>query len=217
MDKEYTFDIDNNIINTFSNDLEYIKNKYNIHNYYELKQVHSDKVLIVDNNYINKTEGDALITNMVNTPLVIKTADCIPILLYDRVAKVTAVVHSGWKGTLNNIVINTLNIMVDKYKLKKENISAYLYPSIRKCHFEVEEDVYNLFKNKITNINKYITKKGIKYYIDLQQIVIDNLKQNNINNIYDANICTYCHNDIYHSYRYNHTDKRNYLVVLIKR
>lgn len=216
MNHKYSFKIDNNIINIFSNNINYIKNKYNIKEYYELTQIHSTITNIVDDNYINKTVGDALITNKVNTPLVIKTADCIPILLYDKENKVAAVIHSGWKGTLNNIVINTLNIMIDKYNSKKENISAYLYPSIRKCHFEVESDVYNMFKQKITNIDKYSTKKGIKYYIDLQQIVIDNLKDNNITNIYDSNICTYCHHDIYHSYRYNHTDKRNYLLVMLK-
>lgn len=216
MNNEYSFNIDNSIINSFSNSIEYIKDKYNIKEYYELTQIHSTIVNIVDDNYINKTEGDALITNMVNIPLVIKTADCIPILLYDNKNKVIAAVHSGWKGTLNNIVINTLNTMIDKYNCKKENISAYLYPSIRKCHFEVEDDVYQMFKDKITNIDKYTTKKVNKYYIDLQQIVIDNLKDNNISNIFDSNICTYCHNNIYHSYRYNHTDKRNYLLVILK-
>lgn len=216
MDKDFVFNIDDNIINIFSNSIDDIKKKYKITDYYELTQIHSTNTIIVDNNYINKTVGDALITNKINTPLVIKIADCIPILLYDNKNKVIAVIHSGWKGTLNNIVINTLNIMISKYNSKTENISAYLYPSIRKCHFEVEEDVYKLFKNKVNNINKYTTKKTNKYYIDLQQIVIDNLKENNITNIHDSGICTYCHNDIYYSYRYNHTDKRNYLLVMLK-
>ncbi len=212
---EYSFNIDG-IINIFSNDINYIKEKYNIKEYYELEQIHSNIINIVDNNYQNKTKGDALITNKPNTPLVIRTADCIPILLYDKVNKVIALVHSGWKGTLNNIVIDTLNIMIEKYHSKKGDISVYLYPAIRKCHFEVEIDVYNQFKNKINNIEKYTTRKGIKYYIDLEHLVIDNLKQNNIKEIYDSKICTYCNHDKYHSYRYNHTNKRNYLLVMIK-
>ena len=209
------YNIDNNITNIFSNNIDYIKEKYNIDKYYELTQIHSNIVNILDDNYINKTKGDALITNKKNTPLVIKTADCIPILIYDKKNKVVALVHSGWKGTLNNIVIDTLNKMIEIYHSKKEDISVYLYPSIRKCHFEVEIDVYNQFKNKIKNIDKYTTKKEIKYYIDLQQIVIDNLKQNDIKEIYDSKICTYCNHNIYHSYRYNHTNKRNYLLVII--
>ena len=209
------YNIDNNITNIFSNNIDYIKEKYNIDKYYELTQIHSNIVNILDDNYINKTKGDALITNKKNTPLVIKTADCIPILIYDKKNKVVALVHSGWKGTLNNIVIDTLNKMIEIYHSKKEDISVYLYPSIRKCHFEVEIDVYNQFKDKIKNIDKYTTKKEIKYYIDLQQIVIDNLKQNDIKEIYDSKICTYCNHNIYHSYRYNHTNKRNYLLVII--
>lgn len=216
MDKEYSFNIDNNITNIFSNNIDYIKNKYNIEKYYELTQIHSNIINVLDDNYINKTKGDALITNEMNTPLVIKTADCIPILIYDKENKAIALVHSGWKGTLNNIVIDALNKMIEIYHSKKENIYVYLYPSIRKCHFEVEDDVYKLFKDKIKNIDKYTNKKGIKYYIDLQQIVIDNLKENNINNIYDSKICTYCNHDIYHSYRYNRTNKRNYLLAMIK-
>ncbi len=106
--------------------------------------------------------------------------------------------------------------MINKYNSNTSDISAYLYPSIRKCHFEVEKDVYSMFKEKIPNIDKYTINKDIKYYIDLQQIVIDNLKNNGINDINDSNICTYCQNKDYYSYRYNHTDKRNYLVVSIK-
>ena len=213
---EYSFNIDDNIINIFANDIEYIKEKYNIDNYYELTQIHSNIINIVDNNYINETKGDALITNKKNTPLVVKTADCIPILLYDEKNSVIAVVHSGWKGTTNNIAIDTLNTMIEKYNSKKEDIKAYLYPSIRKCHFEVEIDVYKQFKEKIKNIDKYTTKKGIKYYIDLQQIVIDNLKKQKIKEIHDSKICTYCNHGKYYSYRYNNTDKRNYLLVTIK-
>lgn len=216
MDKEFSFDIDDNIINIFTNNIDCLKEKYNISNYYELTQIHSTIINIVDDNYLNNSEGDALITNKRNTPLVVKTADCIPILLYDKENRVIAVVHSGWKGTLNNIVINALNTIIDKYNSKKENISAYLYPSIRKCHFEVEEDIYKLFKEKTNNIGRYTTKKNTKYYIDLQQIVIDNLKENGINNIHDSGICTYCNHDLYYSYRYNHTDKRNYLIAALK-
>ena len=208
MNKEFMFNIDN-VFNIFtSKDLESIKKEYNINKYYELKQIHSNIVFIIDNNYKNNSPGDALITDKKNTPILIKTADCIPILIYDKEKEVIALVHSGWKGTLN--------IIIDKYNSKKENISVYLYPSIRKCHFEVKDDVYTKFKDKIINIEKYTTNKQNKYYIDLQAIIKDNLKQVGINNIYDSCICTYCHNKDFYSYRYNHTDKRNYLLVMIK-
>ena len=209
--------IDNNILNIFSsNQIESILKELNLNNYYELKQIHSNIVHILDNNFINNTEGDAIITNIPNIPIIIKVADCVPIILYDKENKVLSLIHSGWKGTLNNITINTINLMINKFNSKVENIYAYIYPSIRKCHFEVEYDVYSLFKDKIPNIDKYTTKKKNKYYIDLQSIIKDNIYNIGISNIIDTNICTYCNHDIYYSYRYNHTDKRNILLAMIK-
>lgn len=210
-------DIDNNIINIFSsNPIEDILKELNLTNYYELKQTHSDIVNILDNNYINNTIGDAIITNIPNKPIIIKVADCIPVLLYDKENKVLALVHSGWKGTLQDITTKTINTMINIFNSKPQNIYSYIYPSIRQCHFEVEEDVYTQFKNNINNIDKYTTKKANKYYIDLQSIIKDNLINLDINNIIDTNICTYCNNNLYHSYRYNHTDKRNILLAMIK-
>ena len=212
-----SLNIDNSIINIFSsNVIDNIIKKLNLNNYYELKQIHSDIINILDNNYINNTIGDAIITNKVNKPIIIKVADCIPILIYDRENKVISLVHSGWKGTLKDITIKTINIMITKFNSNINNLEIYIYPSIRQCHFEVEYDVYSMFKNKIKDIDKYTIKKDIKYYIDLQSIIKDKLKEIGITNIYDTNICTYCNHDIYHSYRYNHTDKRNILLAMIK-
>lgn len=213
---EINFDI-HNIFNIFSSkELSILLKENNLYNYYETKQIHSTIVNIVDNNYQNNAEGDALITNKINTPLVIKTADCIPILLYDKENRVLGLVHSGWLGTLNNITKETIEIMINKFNCNSQNIEAYIYPSIRKCHFEVHYDVYSKFQEKISNIDKYTNKKEDKYYIDLQSIVKDNLKALNITNINDTNVCTCCHPESFHSYRYNHTDKRNYLIAYIK-
>jgi len=212
-----TLNIDTNIINMFSSDnIENILKELNLDNYYEVKQIHSDIVNILDNNYINNTIGDALITNLSNKPIIIKVADCVPILLYDKENKVIALVHSGWKGTLENITSKVVLTMMDKFNSKPSNIYSYIYPSIRQCHFEVEQDVYSKFKEKIKDIDKYTIRKDIKYYINLQDIIKDNLKELGINNIIDTDVCTYCNNNIYHSYRYNHTDKRNILLAMIK-
>ena len=209
--------IDSNILNIFSNkEINDLIKELKLNNYYEVKQTHSDIVHIIDDNYINNSIGDALITNNKNTPIIIKIADCIPILIYDKENKVISLVHSGWKGTLKNITIKTIETMISKYNSKKENIYVYIYPSIRQCHFEIQEDVYSLFKDTITNIDKYTNKLENKYYIDMQYIIKDKLIEIGITNIIDTNICTYCNHDIYYSYRYNHTDKRNVLLAMIK-
>ena len=117
MNKEFKFDIAPNLYNLFTTNI-------NIEDYYELKQMHTDTIVIVDDSYQNNTRGDAMITTKKNIPLVIKTADCIPILLYDKENKVLALVHSGWKGTLNNIVGKTVSKMLDTYHSIPYNIEA---------------------------------------------------------------------------------------------
>ena len=139
-----SLNIDKSIINIFSNNsINNIKKELNIDNYYECKQIHSDIINIIDDNYINNTIGDALITNIPNKPIIIKVADCIPILIYDKENKVLSLVHSGWKGTLKDITTKTIKIMINKFNSKKDNLNVYIYPSIRQCHFEVEYDVYS--------------------------------------------------------------------------
>lgn len=217
MDNYFSFNIDTNIINIFTKeDITPILNNLSINNYYYLEQIHSNIVHLVNDNYKNNSKGDALITNKINTPLVIKTADCIPIVLYDKKNKALGVIHSGWKGTLNHIVLSTINLMQKEFKTEPQHLFAYIYPSIRKCHFEIDEDVYALFNSQIPHINTYSIKKKNKYYIDLQKIVINDLKSKGIFNITDSSICTYCNHSKYHSYRYNHTNKRNILIALIK-
>lgn len=219
MDKIISYDIDNDIINLFTTreyNLDKLIKEYNIKTYYLLNQIHSDIINIVDDNYINNSDGDGLITNNKNIALIIKTADCIPIFIYDKKNKVIGAIHSGWKGTLNDITGKAIKIFINKYNSNVNDIYVYIYPSIRECHFEVEDDVYNLFKDKYNNILNYTKKIENKYYIDLQLIIKDNLKRLGINNIFDKEICTYCSNKYFYSYRYNRTDERNYLLVMIK-
>ena len=213
MDNKFSFKIDN-VFNVFApTKLTDLVKTYNFDKYYCLNQIHSDIVNIVDDKSPTNITGDALVTNQKKLPLVIRTADCISLVIYDKEKKVLATVHSGWRGTLNGIVNNTIDTMINKFNCNPSNIEAYLYPSIRNCHFEVDNDVYQLFKLKY---NDYITKKDTKYLIDLQGIVKSQLTLLGINKIDDSNICTYCNNDKYYSYRFNKTNERNYLIAYIE-
>ena len=213
MDNKFSFKIDN-VFNVFApTKLTDLVKTYNLDKYYCLNQIHSDIVNIVDDKSPTNITGDALVTNQKKLPLVIRTADCISLVIYDKEKKVLATVHSGWRGTLNGIVNNTIDTMINKFNCNPSNIEAYLYPSIRNCHFEVDNDVYQLFKLKY---NDYITKKDTKYLIDLQSIVKSQLTLLGITKITDSNICTYCNNDKYYSYRFNKTNERNYLIAYIE-
>lgn len=149
---------------------------------------------------------DGLITDKTNVTLSLGYADCTPIFLYDPVKKVIGDIHSGWKGTLQKISKKAVLKMVEEYNSNPSDIICSIGPTIRKCHFEVEVDVQELFYNEfsyLNNIDDIITKKDSKYYIDTVLINKIILKEAGLKeeNIIDSKICTVCNSKLMHSYR----------------
>lgn len=196
---------------------DYSERKYDNENIYYLRQNHTNKVVTIEEN--DKVDDpkfldvDGVLTNLKGKTLVIRTADCQSIFLYDPIKKVIGNVHSGWRGTLDTIILNAVNLMVERYNSNKEDIICCFNPSILGCHFEIGDDVYTLFKDKFNYIDEFLCDKKIvndenKYYLDLLNFNIDLLKKNGIKNIYASDICTFCDTNC-HSYRRDKTKKRN--------
>lgn len=175
------------------------------------KQTHTDVVKTIedgDEGIYNKKffDVDGLVTNKKNKALVFCFADCTPLLFFDPVKNVISNVHSGWRGTLQTIGKNAVEKMIQDYECNSKDIICCIGPTIRNCHFEVDEDVKDLFYNKfnyLPNINDIIEKNGNKYHIDtvlLNKILLLNigLKEENI---IDSNICSVCHSNKINSYR----------------
>ena len=177
------------------------------------QQRHTNKVTCIDK--VMKTqellETDGLITNKENITLVTTNADCILFLFYDPVRKVIANVHSGWRGTFQKIGEKAIIKMIKEFDCNPENIEIYIWPSIRRCHFEVDEEVKNeceeIFKyTEKTNdfIEKGEVKEGKqKYFIDtvlINRILFSNLGIKDTN-IYDCDICSVCNSEKIRSYR----------------
>lgn len=172
-------------------------------------QTHTNvvKVAYEDSVSMDFNEVDGLITNVKNKVLASVSADCISILLYDPVKNVVGNVHSGWKGTVNKIGKVAIEEMQRAYDCKCEDIICCICPSIGQCHFEVEDDVKELFMKAFND--ESIIKKGKiidgkqKYYIDS---VLTNKKMFESlgllpDNIVSADICTVCENELFHSFR----------------
>lgn len=150
---------------------------------------------------------DGLLTNEKNKVLSAVFADCNSIFLYDPVKDVIGNIHSGWKGTVKKIGEVAVKKMISEYGCNPSDIICCIGPSIRQCHFEVEDDVKNLFMESFNDesiIRKDIIKDGKqKYYIDAVAAIISTLKECGLKdkNIIDSGICTVCNSDILHSYR----------------
>lgn len=188
-------------------------------------QTHTNVVEIVDNlsgrmsiEEDKYKDVDGLITNVEGAALASCNADCILILLYDPVKKVIGNIHSGWRGTFAKITVNGINKMVQNYGCNPEDIIVCICPSIRKCHFEVKDDVKNMceesfeYTNRLNDFIQYVGKDldgADKWKIDTVFITKILLTDCGIkeSNIYDCGICSVCNKEIVNSCR---ADGKNY-------
>jgi YfiH family protein len=174
-------------------------------------QFHTDKVECVESLksfYQENIEVDGICTNKKEIILSTINADCILLLFYDPVKNVIANTHSGWRGTLQRISVKTVEKMKEKYESNPKDIICCICPSIRKCHFEVEKDVKEMFEKEfktLYNINEIIEEKvpNLKWNIDTVQINKIILQEVGLKteNIMDSQICSVCNKDIIHSFR----------------
>lgn len=168
----------------------------------EVKDIKKDELSC----YAKRLEyTDGLITDEANLVLATTNADCILMLFFDPINNVIANIHSGWKGTIQRISVETVHKMQKKYGSIAENIICCMCPSIHKCHFEVEKDVKNQFEMEFKEVNGFIdeTIKGKKWNIDTVLINREILKNEGLieENIIDSGICSVCNSDQIHSYR----------------
>jgi YfiH family protein len=185
-------------------ELNSLKEEFNVKDVVYLKQIHSDKILRYSSNgeNIKDQEGDALITNEKNIIIGVFTADCVPVILVDEKKEVTAAIHSGWRGTFESITLKTIEKMKDEFNIDVSNIKAYIGPHIRKCCYEVSDELKVKFLEKKNDINEKELFNGKN--LNLETCIIDDLKKAGVkdHNISSIDLCTYCSSDIkLYSYR----------------
>lgn len=105
------------------------------------RQTHSDHIAW-QTTAGREPDTDAVITDVPGLCVAVKTADCIPVLLYDKRQKIVAAVHAGWKGTVQYIVSKTIRQM----QSRGEDLTAIIGPGISLDSFEVGDEVYDRFK-----------------------------------------------------------------------
>lgn len=188
-------------------------------NVVKTNQEHTNNIQIVnkkinisdmDVNLEEYKNTDGLITNKRNLILSTTNADCILIILFDPVTKTIANIHSGWRGTLQRISVKSVEKMIKEFNCNPKDIICCICPSIRKCHFEVDKDVKEMFEkefedlqiNKRTDIMEKQEDQE-KWNIDtvlINKIMLEGLGMKQ-ENIIDSGICSVCNSDLIHSYR----------------
>ena len=197
------------------------KDVFTLKNLSKNKQIHSNIVNKVDKDNIGQIiDGDAIITNEKNVPLLILTADCVPVVLVDKVNKAVGLVHAGWRGTYGKICSETLQSMKENYNTNTEDVVAIIGPSIGKCCYEVSYDLVEKFSVLLPNADEKIYEiRDEKYYLNLWEVNTQILKEFGVlkSNIINMNICTSCNCDRFFSYRkHDKTPKRIGTFIEIK-
>lgn len=153
-------------------------------------QTHSDRILPVAEEFFSLAEStrqllmegvDAVITNVPGVILGVSTADCIPVLVYDHEHHAAAAIHAGWRGSLQRIVMKTLDSMRQQYHTTPAMCRAAIGPGISLNSFEVGDEVYNAFAEAafpmrgVARRYPVMNKSGNeaqteKWHIDLKEI-----------------------------------------------
>ena len=187
-----------------------------------LNQIHSNKLYYIDKKVklSNKIfAGDALITNRPNTPIAILTADCAPILIFDKKSKIVAAVHAGWKGAYKEIIKKVIKFMIKKGS-SINNITAVIGPCISLKSYEVKQDFIKKFIEKDINNKIFFKKVRDKNYFNLNKYISYQLKSLNIKKIEIINKDTFnVKNNFFSARRSKNSNKddygRNISVIMI--
>ena len=181
------------------------------------RQVHSDNVLWMHEP--GRPEAtDAVITDQPGLPVCVKTADCIPVLLYDTRQRIVAAAHAGWRGTVSRIVQKTVRQM---HPLDPKDLHAIIGPGISLQQFEVGDEVYEAFfaagfpMERIAR--RFPSSNGKEaWHIDLWDANRFLLQELGVDDIFVEGTCTRASEDFYSARRETINTGRNYNGIVIK-
>lgn len=163
-------------------------------------------------------EADGLMTAIPGVALIVFSADCIPVLLYDPARRVAAAVHAGWRGTAAGIVTAAVEQMCQIYGSSPADIRAAIGPGIGPCCFETHEDVPNAMTAAVASpALPYIKiKDNGKFTVDLKGINARRLELAGLDpaNIAVSSDCTACMGDKYWSHRVLGNDRGSMAAMI---
>jgi polyphenol oxidase len=208
-----------------------------------VRQVHSAKAVQVAHNgerltyehcgswggriaHGRKPEADALMSAASGVLLIVRTADCLPVLIADARRGAVAAVHAGWRGALGGIVEKTVHEMRGAFNSSPRDLAVALGPSIRACCYVVGQEVVDAFCSRFARGRTFFrsplkraTGSSTKplpveaaearvpgdqvFYLDLVAVTLDQLERAGVpgSHIDVADFCTSCRRDLFFSYR----------------
>lgn len=169
-----------------------------------LEQVHGTDVYDAD--LVDATDmpitADAAVTTENNRVLAIMTADCLPVVMASENGEVIGVAHAGWRGLLNGVLENTLEIM--RGKAPRKSLRAWIGPAIGVEAFEVGQEVYDAFMKSDESQALFFRshpRNAGKWLADLSGLAVYRLHKNGASAVEESKFCTFTDQEHFFSYR----------------
>ncbi len=171
---------------------------------YEVWQTHSNRVVVVTapRGAASLIQADAMITRSPDVTLVMRFADCVPILLFDPVRVATGIAHAGWLGTVRKTAAEAVRAMATAFGCRPGDILAALGPAIGVDHYEIGTDVEAQFQDSFGSDSAlHLKPYNGAVHLDLRSANRALLESEGVREIEASGLCTACHTEDWYSHR----------------
>ena len=181
-----------------------------------LEQVHDTSLVIVSPETIpqGKRHGDGMLTATPGIALGIRTADCVPLFVWDSERRVAGIVQAGWRGIYYGIVTKIVKAFRMNFRTNPKHLKALIGPSIRKCCYEVGSEFGDFFPELFAAYGE--SDEEGKGKMDLIEAVIRELESEGVarSQVMDTGICTSCRSVDFFSNRHDKDASERILSVI---
>tara|TARA_B100000965_G_C19555580_1_gene742018 strand:- start:86 stop:769 length:684 start_codon:yes stop_codon:yes gene_type:complete len=185
---------------------EFMKKYFGVDSFEDFNQEHGTNIKGISGSEDNAFDG--YISSNANCAYAIKTADCIPLILWNEEKQVLSGLHCGWKGLKRGIIPKTIeNNPFGSFT------HAYIGPHICKAHFEVKEDFIEAFAQENKDISEFIEEQEGKIYMNLRQYTVRELHQYGIEISNNFSPCSYTEIDHFFSWRRDNANPLRNLTI----
>ena len=151
-------------------------------------------------------DADGLATACPGLVLLMRFADCVPVLFYAPDRTVVAIAHAGWRGTLQGIAVRTAALLRDAFGCDPGALRVGIGPSIGPCCYEVGADVYGPILDRFGTDSGVVAPQHApgKARVDLWRANLIQLQHFGIHQVEMAEMCTHCRREEFFSHRGDH-------------
>jgi len=187
---------------------------------FQVWQVHSAEVARADAPQSGRSsiKADAIVTNRPGVTLLMRFADCVPILVFDPLRKAIGIAHAGWLGTIRGVAASLVNTMTREFGSLPGDLFAGLGPSIGPDHYPVGPDVAAQVESSFgTAASEHLRRQNGQLILDLWSAVRWQLESAGIRAVEVSGMCTACHLNDWYSHRGEHGQTGRFGAVVALR